>query len=68
LFFADDSLIFCKVKKAEALQLKAIFEEYQRISGQKINMEKSEMTFSPKIYNHLKADFQEILLSLSLTT
>jgi hypothetical protein len=61
LFFADDSLIFCKAKKDEALQLKAIFEEYQRISGQKINMDKSELTFSPKIYDHIKADFQDIL-------
>jgi hypothetical protein len=41
LFFADDSLIFCKAKKEEDIQLKPIFEEYQRISGQQINMEKS---------------------------
>jgi hypothetical protein len=49
LFFADDSLIFCKAQKEEASQLKAIFDEYQRVSGQLINMEKSEMTFSPGI-------------------
>jgi hypothetical protein len=61
LFFADDSLIFCKAKKEEATQLKAIFEEYQRISGQQINMEKSEMTFSPKLYHHIKEEFHDIL-------
>jgi predicted RNA-binding protein len=49
LFFADDSIIFCKAKKEEAIQLIAIFDEYQRISGQQINMAKSEMTFSPNI-------------------
>jgi hypothetical protein len=56
LFFADDSLIFCKAKKEEAAHLKAIFEEYQRISGQLINMTKSEMTFSPRLYQHIKDD------------
>jgi hypothetical protein len=61
LFFADDSLIFCKANKEEAAHLKAIFEEYQRISGQQINMDKSEMTFSPKLYQHIKDDFHGIL-------
>jgi hypothetical protein len=61
LFFADDSIIFCKANKEEANQLKAIFDEYQRISGQKINMEKSEMMFSPLIYNNIKEDFQNVL-------
>jgi hypothetical protein len=28
LFFADDSIIFCKANKAEANQLKEVFEEY----------------------------------------
>jgi hypothetical protein len=61
LFFADDSLIFCKANKEEVAHLKAIFEEYQRISGQQINMDKSEMTFSPKLYQHIKDDFHGIL-------
>jgi hypothetical protein len=61
LFFADDSLIFCKANKEEASHLKAIFEEYQRISGQLINMEKSEMSFSPRLYQHIKDDFQRNL-------
>jgi hypothetical protein len=60
-FFADDSLIFCKAKKEEAAHLKAIFEEYQRISGQLINMTKSEMTFSPRLYQHIKDDFHRNL-------
>jgi hypothetical protein len=60
-FFADDSLIFCKANKEEAAHLKAIFEEYQRIFGQLINMEKSEMTFSPKPYQHIKEDFHGVL-------
>jgi hypothetical protein len=61
LFFADDSLIFCKSNKEEDAQLKAIFEEYQRISGQKINMAKSEMTFRPFIHTNIKTEFQTVL-------
>jgi hypothetical protein len=61
LFFADNSLIFCKANKAEAENLLGVFEDYQRISGQKINMEKSEMTFSPYIQQHIKDEFHSIL-------
>jgi hypothetical protein len=68
LFFADDSIIFCKANKAEASQLKEVFEEYPRISGQKINLDKSEMTFSPKILSTIKNEFQNILpLTISPT-
>jgi hypothetical protein len=51
LFFADDNIIFCQAKKEEAAHLKNVFEEYQRISGQLINMAKSEMTFCPKTHH-----------------
>jgi hypothetical protein len=61
LFFADDSLIFCKANKAEAEHLLDFFDEYQRISGQKINMDKSEMTFSPHIQQHIKEEFHSTL-------
>jgi hypothetical protein len=68
LFFADDNIIFCKASKAEATQLKEVFEEYQRISGQKINMAKSKMTFSPKILPAIKEEFHGILpLTISPT-
>jgi hypothetical protein len=61
LFFADDSIIFCQAKKEEANHLKVIFEEYQRISGQLINMAKSEMTFSPKLHHGIRNDFHSVL-------
>jgi hypothetical protein len=68
LCFADDSIIFCQAKKEEAIQLKAVFEEYQRISGQQINMAKSEMTFSPKTQHDIKNDFQTVLPFTITTT
>jgi hypothetical protein len=61
LFFADDSIIFCKANKEEVSQLKAVFEDYQRISGQQINLDKSEMMFSPLMHHHIKQELQEIL-------
>ncbi|MCH95088.1 hypothetical protein A2U01_0016061, partial [Trifolium medium] len=61
LFFADDSLIFCKANKEEATHLMAVLEEYQRVSGQKINLDKSEMTFCPNIQQGIKAEFQAVI-------
>jgi hypothetical protein len=47
LFFADDSILFCRAKATEATHLMAALTSYQRASGQQINFNKSEMTFSP---------------------
>ena len=49
LFFADDSLIFCKANGEEAGQLRMILEAYERASGQKINIEKSSIFFSRNV-------------------
>jgi len=58
LFFADDSVVFCRANKNEANHLMDIFAEYQRISWQKINLNKSEMVFSPNIVQSVKNEFQ----------
>ena len=46
LFFADDSLLFCKVDRGEVSLLMEILDLYKAASGQKINTEKSSVTFS----------------------
>ena len=46
LFFADDSLLFCKVERREISKLVEILELYEAASGQKINTKKSSVTFS----------------------
>ncbi|MCI09543.1 putative ribonuclease H protein, partial [Trifolium medium] len=58
LFFADDNILFCRAHKEEAIHLMDVFTEYQRISGQKINLDKSEMTFSPNIHHFIQQEFQ----------
>ncbi|KAL5577919.1 hypothetical protein UlMin_019618 [Ulmus minor] len=47
LFFADDSLIFCKAKLSEATHLKSCLTSYAKASGQLINFDKSALSFSP---------------------
>jgi len=61
LLFADDNMIFCRAHKDEAKHLMDIFAEYQRVSGQKINLSKSEMVFSPNISQGQKTEFQNFM-------
>lgn len=46
LFFADDSLIFARANVREAEEILNILKRYESFSGQVINFEKSEVSFS----------------------
>jgi hypothetical protein len=46
LFFADDSLLFCKANSVEWRRLTTILEKYETASGQKLNKEKTSLFFS----------------------
>jgi hypothetical protein len=59
LFFADDSLLFCRAEKREAEEIMTIFNLYQLASGQKINLDKSEMVFSNNTNHHKKLEFYQ---------
>jgi hypothetical protein len=59
--------LFCRAKKEEATHLMTALKEYQRISGQQINLQKSEMTFSPNLHSNVKAEFHAIMLFVSPT-
>lgn len=61
LFFANDNMIFCRENKSEAKHLNEIFDEYQRVLGQKINLNKSEMVFIPNIIQSVKKEFQDFM-------
>ncbi|KAL5579737.1 hypothetical protein UlMin_012179 [Ulmus minor] len=47
LFFANDSLIFCRARIKECVELKQCLQSYAGTSGQFINYEKSALSFSP---------------------
>ena len=47
LFFADDSLLFCKENVQECQKLVDILNCYEAAFGQKINTDKSSIFFSP---------------------
>jgi hypothetical protein len=61
LFFADDNILFCRAKTAEANHLMGALNEYQRISGQQINLDKSEKTFSTHLQQQTQQDFHTIM-------
>ena len=46
LFFADDSLLFCKANSQECGNVLKILAEYEKVSGQKINKDKTSLFFS----------------------
>jgi hypothetical protein len=61
LLYADDSILFCSAKPEEARVIMNILTLYQEASGQRVNMEKFEMTFSPNISMEHKKKFQDNL-------
>jgi hypothetical protein len=46
LFFADDSLLFCRAKIEECRHLQEILSLYEAASGQQLNKEKTTLFFS----------------------
>jgi hypothetical protein len=61
LFFADDSLMFCRATKEEITHLNKIITTYQEASGQLVNMNKSEMMFSRHVRKEARDTIHHIL-------
>lgn len=57
LFFADDSIFFLKANQQNFSALKNILDDYQYISGQRINFTKSEVVFSRNVSNPVRSCF-----------
>jgi hypothetical protein len=57
LFFADDSLLFCKAKEAELTCILETLDLYEKASGQQLNKEKTSLFFS----RNTKAPIRELL-------
>ncbi|XP_023641325.1 uncharacterized protein LOC111831438 [Capsella rubella] len=61
LLFADDTMFFCRSDAQSCKTLLHILKVYETASGQKINKEKSAITFSSKTGEHIKLQAQRIL-------
>ena len=46
LFFADDSLLFCRASFQECIHIQTILSEYEAASGQKLKRDKTTLFFS----------------------
>ncbi|KAH9665893.1 putative reverse transcriptase/RNA-dependent DNA polymerase [Citrus sinensis] len=49
LFFADDSFLFFRANQQEAVLMRNILASYSRASGQKVNFNKSSISFSANV-------------------
>ncbi|KAL9678842.1 hypothetical protein QQ045_016693 [Rhodiola kirilowii] len=49
MLFADDSVFFLRANRENALSLKKILEDYEALSGQKVNLSKSEIYFGRNV-------------------
>ncbi|GJZ74583.1 reverse transcriptase [Tanacetum coccineum] len=61
MFFADDSIFFTRSSVEESCRLKSIFTRYCQASGQVINYEKSEISFSDNVDIHIRTRIIECL-------
>ena len=61
LFFANDSLLFCKASRQECQKIVEIHELYKVSYGQKINADKSSAFFSHNTLNDTRSEVLEIL-------
>ena len=61
LLFADDSLFFCKAQKKECQTILRILKDYEVVSGQLINFDKSSIQFGHKIEESTRQELRDIL-------
>ena len=61
LFFADDSLVFCKADVGECRKTKEISGWYEEASGQSINFQKSSITLSANVVDEERWMLQGVL-------
>ncbi|XP_059436470.1 uncharacterized protein LOC132169451 [Corylus avellana] len=61
LFFADDSLLFCKATEQEWNCLKGVLEAYEEASGQRLNNDKTSVFFSRNTSQETKDRILEVV-------
>ena len=58
LFFADDSLIFCRTSLEECDSLQRIFQVYEAASGQQLNRTKTSLFFNSNTDTSVKEEIK----------
>ena len=59
--FANDNLFFCRAQKEECNTILRILKEYEVVSGQLINFDKSSIQFGHKIEESARHELRDIL-------
>ncbi|KAK3197915.1 hypothetical protein Dsin_021330 [Dipteronia sinensis] len=60
LFFTDDSVLFCKATVATCAEISRVLKVYERGSGQIVNLQKSNITFSPNVCREIITNIQAV--------
>ncbi|KAK3229516.1 hypothetical protein Dsin_001397 [Dipteronia sinensis] len=61
LFFADDSILFCRASNISYSRIRSILRIYEQGSGQQVNIQKSKVTFSSNVKLSIKRSIIESL-------
>ena len=61
LFFANDSVLFCRATEVECQRILVLLAIYERGSGQKINREKTNIFFNSNTQAQVKFWIQALL-------
>ncbi|XP_062005888.1 uncharacterized protein LOC133723072 [Rosa rugosa] len=61
LLFADDSLLFVNANIQDCISLKQCLLLYESAAGQRINFQKSALSFGPNVPENLQVELQEFL-------
>ncbi|KAG7586018.1 Ribonuclease H domain [Arabidopsis thaliana x Arabidopsis arenosa] len=61
LLFADDALFFCHAHQKSCSTIMRILQEYEYVSGQAVNLNKSAITFGSRVQQHAKTRLRRIL-------
>ena len=61
LFFANDSVLFCRAKESKCQAILHILSVYEKGSGQKINRDKTNIFFSSNTHQDIQVRIQHLL-------